>query len=89
MRIILNRKTLEPALVQVTYSDSSVRGVIPLRVSEADPTHKLRQIAILARPQKQMPVIAHNAIAANTHGKPLRTLSHDLLETVKVVIPSK
>ena len=57
MRIILNRKTLEPALVQVTYSDSSVRGVIPLRVSEADPTHKLRQIAIGARPQEQMPVL--------------------------------
>ena len=29
------------------------------------------------------------SVAANTHAKPLRTLSHDLLETEKVVILSK
>jgi hypothetical protein len=34
-----------------------------------------RVIAILTRPQQQMPVFSHNAIAANTHGKPLCTLS--------------
>jgi hypothetical protein len=36
-----------------------------------------------------MPVNVHNAIVANTHGKPLVILSHDLLETEKVVILSK
>jgi hypothetical protein len=67
MAVILHRETFESALVQMPDSNSPVRNVVPLRVSKADPAHELRQIAILSRPQQQMPVIAHDAVATDTH----------------------
>lgn len=52
------------------------------------PTHPFRQIAILARPDHQMPVIGHQTIPQQTHRQTILCLSHHTLEgsIVRVVI---
>jgi len=56
-----------------------------VRVRHRHPLHKRRKIAIGLRPQNQMPVVAHNAVAAKTHRKPLQPFSQNLLKRRKIV----
>jgi hypothetical protein len=55
-----------------------------MRMRNRNPFHKLRQITILSRPKHKMPVIAHNAITAEAHLAPIRTLCQDLLEGFEI-----
>jgi len=58
----------------------AVRSVVALGVDERDPAHEMGQVAILTRPENQMPVVAHDAIAAKTHVEPLKAFGQNLLE---------
>jgi len=84
MRIILYREALVPAAVNMPDSDCSMRNVISLRVCQSNPSHEVRQIAIAPRPQEQMPVIAHYAIAADPHLETLDALGENLLKGEKI-----
>ncbi len=64
VQITLHRKTLVSPLIQVPDSDGTMRAVVSLRLRESHPTHETRQVTILPRPYKQMPVVAHDAVAA-------------------------
>ena len=86
MPIVLDRKALVSPTIEMPDSDCPVRNMIPLRVPQSNPPHKVRQVAVLTRPQKQMPVIARNAVTANPHGEPLGALCQYLLKSDKVAV---
>ncbi len=48
-------------------SGCAVGGMIAVGMCYGNPLHERRQIAVVFRPEQQVPVVAHNAIAANPH----------------------
>ena len=89
MAIILHRKTLKTPLIEMSGPDGPMSSVPSLGMGQRHPTHKLRQITIITGPQKQMPVIAHDTVSANTHPDPLNTLSQNLLKSQKIGVLTK
>jgi predicted GIY-YIG superfamily endonuclease len=57
-----------------------------LNMPKRYPSHKRRKIAVVHRPQHQVPVITHQAIPANTHAEAFDTFCKDLLKRKKVII---
>ena len=57
MLVLLDRKALEAALVQVPMPDGGVRVLPPLRVRERQPSHECSQLAIALRIQDKVPVV--------------------------------
>jgi hypothetical protein len=60
-------------------------GVPPLRVGERQPTDELRQLAILPRPDDEVPVIRHETVREQPSPGPLDRFGEDVLE--RFVIP--
>jgi hypothetical protein len=56
------------------------------RVRDAEPLHERRQIAILPRPQHEVPVIGHEAIGQEAHSPQRQRLAQDPLECVVVLV---
>jgi len=84
MLVRLNREALEPALIDMPYAGSAVCGMPSLRVGHRYPSHEFGDIAVVNGPQQQMPVIAHDAVAAEAHIYALKPLSKDTLERFKI-----
>src|ERR1700722_14625602 len=80
MMIILNRETLEPPLIEVPLAHFSPVLAPPPHVRGADPLHELRKIFGPARPENQMPMVAHQAVGEDAHSRPLPSLFQDLDE---------
>ena len=59
--IVLDRKTLEPSLIQVPAPAGVVMLVMPPDVRDADPTHQIGQRLLPPRTEDEMPVIGHQA----------------------------
>ena len=78
--VFLNRERLEAALVQRAGSRRPMRRVPALRMRYREPTHELRQVAILTRPKHEMLMRRHNAPRQHAHRQPLLRLGDDLLE---------
>ena len=53
---------LEPSLVEMTVTHRMMMGMPALRMHERQPAHEAREIAVLVRPEHQMPMIGHQAI---------------------------
>ena len=80
MFILLNRKRLEPPLVQRTLPAGVVVSVVPLGVGDRQPTHELRQIAVVCRPKQQVPMVGHQTVAQEADRLPVLGLPQDLFE---------
>lgn len=86
MAVGLDGETFVTALIQMADADGAVGGVEPLGVELSDPSHKGGQIAVVSGPDQQVPVIAHQAIAAQTHGETLDAFGEDLLESPEIIV---
>ncbi len=84
MLVRLHGKTLKPPLIDVPYPCCPVRRMPSLCMRQCYPSHKLRNIAGLARPQQQVPVIAHNAVTAKPHPHAIHPLSQHPLKRLEV-----
>lgn len=63
----------------------AVRAVPTMGMGYGDPLHKLRQIVIFLRPENQMPVVAHDAIAAKPHLEPFDPFGEDVFKRFKIL----
>ena len=61
-----------------------VRGVVALDVHEGHPPQERRQVVIAAGPQRQVPVVAHQAVAAQPHREPPDPVGQDRLKGQEV-----
>ena len=72
------------ALIKMSDADGAVGHVVTLSVSEGDPAHIVRQIAIGAGPKQQMPVVTHDAIAAEPYINPFETFGEDGFKSLEI-----
>ena len=85
MPVLLDRKALKPALVQVTGPRSVTKGVpaLGMRVSKA--SQEARQFAVGFRPQDKVPMVGHDAIAKNSGTMAFQGVVNHPLERRKVL----
>ena len=76
----LDGETLVGALIDVPDTCSAMGRVPSLYVGYGDPMHKGRHGIVVRRPEQQVPVVGHDAIAANPHAEPVDALGEDLFE---------
>ena len=81
----LNREALVPPLIHMPDADGLVSRMPPVRMRRRHPLHKRRQVPIRPRPQHQMPVVAHQAIAAQPHPEPLNPFGQHRLKRRKIL----
>ena len=67
MVVLLNRERLESALIDVPRAGRMPVGVPALRMGQRQPADESRQVAVLARPNDQMPMIRHDAVSEQPH----------------------
>ena len=89
MPIALDGETFVAALVEMADAGCSVGYMVSLRVSKCYPTHIVGQIAVIARPKQQVPVVTHNAVTANPHIDPLQPFSKNHLKSREISIFAK
>jgi len=65
--IILNRKRLEPCLVEMTGSHRAMVRMPAHRMGVRQPAYEVRQLAVLSWPDHQVPVSRHEAKAQKSH----------------------
>jgi hypothetical protein len=79
MVVVLHGKALVAALIQMPPSIAVTVAMPAAHVRGCQAVHERRQLAILARPQQQMPMTAHQAIGQEAHRHDLeRGLDHAL-----------
>jgi len=62
MIVILDRKTLEAALVKMPFARCVVMSMISHRVGQGDPKHEIAQSPIFGRLENKMPMIRYQLI---------------------------
>jgi hypothetical protein len=62
MLVRLDRKRLEPALIDMPRACRMAMRVPALRVGQSQPADKPRQLAVFLRPKQHVPVIGQNAV---------------------------
>lgn len=67
MLVGLNRKGLESPLIYRPAAHRMPMGMPALRMRHRNPSHHLRKLSIVTRPQEQMPVIRHQTICRNPY----------------------
>ncbi len=82
--VLLNRKALEPSLVQRSSPGRVMVRVPTLGVRHRQPAHILRQFSILARPQNKVPMVRHEAVCQQTGAGPLLGLKQHLFERLVI-----
>jgi len=60
--VLLDGEAFVAALVEVAGAGSEVGGVPALGVGLRDPFHEFGQVAVIVRPEYEVPVVAHDAI---------------------------
>ncbi len=71
MLILLNRETLEPALIQRPGSNAVMMRVPAIGVRHRQQPHELTQITIARREKHKVKVVGHRHITANPDGNAL------------------
>ena len=82
--VALDGKAFVTPLIDMSDADGLVGGVPAVGVRGRDPLHKRRQVAVRPRPQHQVPVVAHQAIAAQPHPEPLDPFSQHRFKRRKI-----
>ena len=59
---MLDRKTLEPALVNRSGARRMVMGVPALRVGDGEESHEFAELAVPLWPEHEVPMVGHQAI---------------------------
>ncbi len=67
MRIGLDRKRFEVALIHRAGSGGVMKGMPALRMRDGDPAEHLGELAVMTRPEQQMPVIGHQTISGDAN----------------------
>jgi hypothetical protein len=80
VHVRLDREALVDALVYVAVPGAMAVRVPPAHVRHRQPVHEPAKVAVLARPQKQVPMIGHQAVRQQSHPRQLQHLDHRLLE---------
>ena len=78
--VVLDRKTLEPALINVAFARAVMMGVISHRVGRGDPAHEAAHLAALIGPQHQVPVVRHQLIGEQVDVVSFESFAEDPLE---------
>ncbi len=84
-----SRERLVAALIEMTVTHAAPVDLPVARVRDGQLLHERREIAIALRPQNQMPVVRHQAVAQNPHWATLERLLEDLLKRLEVGVLQK
>lgn len=83
--VLLNWKRLEAALIHGARADGAMGQVPAAGVRVGEPAKVVGEVAILARPDYQVPMVGHNREGEQPHLRPLPCLLQHLLECGVVV----
>ena len=86
MGVGLNGERLEPVLVKMTLTHAIPEGTPSLGMCLGKKRHECRKVAILARPQHEVPMVGHQAIGKQSRVDPLKRLRDDSLEGRIIVV---
>lgn len=86
MLVLRDGERLEAALIDVAAAGRVAVGVPALRVREGQPADELRQLAILPRPDDEVPVVGHHAVGQEPRPRPLDSLDEDSLKRLVVAV---
>ena len=79
-----DRKRFVPTLVQMPFANFSSMLLPASDVGDREPLHERGKLVVLLRPQNQVPMIGHQAKAADPHGKQAAGFGQDFLERLEV-----
>ena len=85
MFVRLDQKGLEPPLIDMPCAHRLPMSVPALGVRQAQPSDERREVAVVARPQHQMPMVGHHAVGQHAHLHPSRGLVEDSLKRFVVL----
>jgi len=80
MPVILHGKALVGSLVEVAAAFRVAMGVPAAHMSDREPVHEGRKLAIGAGPEEQMPMVGHKAPGQQAQWNAHQRLGEDLLE---------
>ena len=83
--IILDGKTLQPALIDISLAARPVLDTQPHRVLRRNPPQEVAHAFIFRGLQYKMPVVGHELLSQHPGGIPLPSLGEDLLEGIVVL----
>jgi hypothetical protein len=83
--IILDGKTLQPALIDLSLVARPVVGMQPHRVRKRNPPQEVAHACIFRGPQQRMPVVGHELVSQHPAGIRLPSIGADLLEGIVVL----
>ncbi len=86
MFILLDRETFESALIQMAVPDGRVRVFPTLGVRQRQPLHERGQLAVLLRPEDQVPMIGHNAPVENADGHSAMRKEQHTFEREEIIV---
>jgi len=89
MAVVLNRKTLEPSLIDVSLTGRVVVGVITHRMRDGDPAQEFAHLAVAIGPEHQMPMVGHQNVTVQFDVAALPTFREDAFEGFKVGVFAK
>ena len=75
--VLLDGKRFVGSLVQVPKANAPAKESPATNVRGGEPLHEIAQLAVLARPENQMPMIGHQAPSKNSHRDFFLRLVHD------------
>lgn len=81
----LDGEALEPPRVEVATADDAVSDVPAHDVGAGQPADEAGQLAVLARPEHEMPVIAHEAPRKDAYGRLLVSLDEHPLKRGEIL----
>ena len=83
--IILDRKTLQPAMIDLSLAARPVVGMQPHRVRKRNLPQEVAHASIFRGLQHKMPVVGHDLVSRKPAGIPLSSLGEELLEGIVVL----
>jgi len=87
--VLLDGERFEAPLIHVPRASGFTLGMPALRVGQGQPTDEVRQFVVLARPNDEVPVIWHDAVAKQSSLTSLNRLSQHFFESVEIAIVLK
>jgi hypothetical protein len=84
-RVLLDHEALEPGLIDVAGADRPVRDLPARGVRQAQVSEEPRQLAVLARPGDEVPVVAHQTPAQQADGVSLHGKHQHVVERLEIL----
>ena len=89
MVVRLHGERPEPPLINVPGAGRLMLGMPALCMSQRQPPHELRQLAVGARQEQQVEMCGHQAIGQQARSASLYRLGQCLLECRVIVVPGE